>query len=80
MTPLLGDIWMEVDQRFSRHVMVICDHGGPQDCVQIQTMYRAPETIDWRPASSRRSWAKVSRFNGKRGGYELVVRSTMNRK
>ena len=72
--PRLGDIWKEVHPRFSRHVMVIGDHGGPLGTVQIQGCYRVPETIGWQTHGPRR-WAKLGRFNGKRGGYKLEIRT-----
>lgn len=77
LPPLLGDIWQEVDPRFRRHVMVIGEHGGPKDSVQIQGCYRVPETIGWK-FYGRRRWASKSRFNGKRGGYALTIRTTDN--
>lgn len=73
--PRLGDIWMEVDPRHPRHVMVIGDHGGPPDSVQIQGCYRVPETVGWQTHGPRR-WANVSRFHGRRGGYKLEIRSS----
>ena len=75
MEPRVGDIWKEVDPRSERHVVVIgCASDRPRG-VQIQTAYRAPETINWRTAGPMR-WVKGSRFNGKHGGYALVIRST----
>lgn len=73
--PRVGDIWKEVDPRFNRHVLVIADHGGGDGKVQIQGCYRVPETIGWKAYGMRR-WASVKRFNGRRGGYALVIRST----
>jgi hypothetical protein len=62
----VGQKWREVDPRFTRVVEVVgTDHLGflGIGAVQIQTVY--PEK------SARRSWARLSRFNGKRGGYAL---------
>lgn len=68
LSPHVGDIWREVDPRFSRHVLIIADHGGPPDTVQIQACYRKPETIGWQVYGPRR-WASLKRFTGRRGGY-----------
>lgn len=73
LKPEVGDIWKEADSRFDRHVLVIGDHGGPVGKVQIQSVYRKPETIGWRTYGARR-WASVRRFNNKSGGYKLVIR------
>jgi len=72
--PRLGDIWKSCDPRINRHVMVIGDHGGEPGKVQIQSAYRVPETVGWQ-TSGPRTWADIRRFNGKRGGYSLVIRS-----
>lgn len=71
--PRLGDIWLDVQH--ARHVLVIGDHGGPPESVQIQTCYRVPETVGWKTQGPRR-WAHVSRFNGRAGGYKLEIRSS----
>ena len=63
----VGQQWQEVDPRFTRIVEVVGMNtlsfnydGG----VQIQTV-----------GSNRKpTWARLERFNGKRGGYELVIR------
>jgi hypothetical protein len=60
----LGQIWREVDPRFVRFVEVIGKDSQGFDCsgaVMIRTC-----------GSLRKgSWCRLSRFNGKRGGYEL---------
>ena len=73
LAPRTGDIWKEVDPRFSRHIMVLgVDDSGK---VRLKTCYRAPETVGWAAFGPVRK-AKPERFNGKRGGYSLVIRST----
>jgi hypothetical protein len=61
----LGQRWKEVDPRFERIVEVVgldSESFDRQGGVMIRTV------------GSRRigTWARLSRFNGKRGGYELV--------
>ena len=52
----IGQRWREVDPRFTRIVEVI---GLDEEKQKVQ--------IQW----VRKSWARLSRFNGKRGGYAL---------
>lgn len=54
----VGQIWREVDPRFDRRVKVVgfCEESG-----KIKIEYAGKVTK-----------AKLERFNGKRGGYELV--------
>lgn len=75
MTPEVGDIWKENDPRFERHIVVL---GVALERVTIQNVYRAPETIGWKIHGPERS-AKIERFNGKRGGYGFVQRTSPQR-
>ena len=61
----VGQRWKEVDPRFDRIVQVI---GVEGDFALIFTVNGNPATIDKRNARQ----AMLSRFNGKRGGYELL--------
>lgn len=72
ISPRTGDIWKEVDPRFTRYIVI---HGLHPEAVVIQNAYRAPETIGWTLHGPRRT-AQLKRFNGKRGGYEFVQRSS----
>lgn len=77
--PCIGDIWQEADPRFERYVEITgLDSQGNNGtgAVQILTVYRTPETIGWKSRGGYR-WAKLTRFNGKRGGYKLHIRSTL---
>jgi hypothetical protein len=61
----LGKKWREVDPRFERIVEVVGLDGesfGGEGGVMIRTL------------GSKRfgTWARLSRFNGRRGGYEPV--------
>ena len=58
-------VWREVDLRFERMVRVV-DTDSVTEKVKIE-----PYMIGGRGSGAR--WAKLSRFNGKRGGYELVA-------
>jgi hypothetical protein len=73
LVPQIGDVWKEADKRFNRYVAIIGDHGGPAGKVQIQSVYRKPETIGWRSYGPR-TWASAKRFNNRSGGYKLVIR------
>lgn len=67
----VGQIWIEVDPRFARHVRIetVDAAGGPT--IGIQTVVR-DGWGQWALAPrSRRTWADRSRFNGKRGNYAL---------
>lgn len=57
----LGQIWRELDPRFERRVEIVgCWPGDPHvTIVTVGAEKRVPRQ------------AKRSRFNGKRGGYEL---------
>lgn len=53
--PAIGSRWREVDPRFDR-VVVVVSYDKQQRKVGIST-------------GGNLTWAKVERFNGKRGGY-----------
>lgn len=65
----VGQVWREVDPRHPREVLVI-------EIGQI-SVWIYGEGNRYVPAArllcgNRRTWAQLSRFNGKRGGYEFV--------
>lgn len=62
--PPIGSRWQECDNRFTRTVEVM-DHHAIDGKVLIKN-------VD----NGRVSWAKASRFNGKSGGYVLLVRAS----
>ncbi|WP_250865635.1 hypothetical protein [Caballeronia sp. INSB1] len=62
-----GQIWREVDQRFSRHVRIVTLLDHSQKAV-IHTVN--PKTGE---KCGPFTQAKLERFNGKRAGYELVT-------
>lgn len=69
-TPQVGEIWREVDPRFERFARVQSDGIAGRRGVAIRTVvYRDGRWID--APTSRSSYADLSRFNGKRGGYEF---------
>ena len=60
----VGQVWREVDPRFTRHIRV---EGFTADGrVRIVTTDKTGRM------SVRRSTCRLDRFNGRRGGYELV--------
>lgn len=61
----LGQVWKECDPRHPRLVLVI---GFEGDKVCIQSILN-----DTPRRYGRRTLASRARFNGKRGGYELVL-------
>lgn len=64
-----GQIWREVDPRFNRFVRVV-SVAMTRRGVGIRTV--VPESGEWKDApNSRISYADHTRFNSKRGGYEL---------
>jgi hypothetical protein len=79
MTPIMGQIWCEQDPRFpDRFVRIVrVDTHEPGAGVAIQRVERRDDGT-WRPfpllTAGRVSpvrMAKLSRFNGQRGGYKL---------
>lgn len=67
----VGQIWIEVDPRFERYVRIKEIGGSCDQSVAIQTCVqdRSGEWVD--APRSRRGWASIERFNGKRGNYAL---------
>jgi hypothetical protein len=66
-TIMYGQIWREVDPRFTRYVRVESD--GQR--IGIRAVVKAGDR--WVDAPrSRLSYADRSRFDGRRGGYELL--------
>ena len=61
-------VWEEVDPRSSRQVVVvkIVNEAGVNRA-QIRCI---------KPMNGRFTWARVDRFNGKRGGYKFVRQMT----
>lgn len=68
----IGDVWREIDPRLARYVRIIKLRG---DWVVIQTCLSDGGESLQRYALGRTNDAKLSRFNGKRGGYALHHRS-----
>jgi hypothetical protein len=66
--PRKGQIWREVDPRQNRYVRVLGVNGMGE--VQVETVYNADGKW-FRAHGTRRGWAKLDRFNGRRGGYAL---------
>lgn len=61
-----GQRWKEVDPRFNRVVEIVeCEQGRSQVVVR---RVESDGTLN-----KRRNYASVSRFNGKRGGYERAA-------
>lgn len=68
-TPEPGQIWQEVDLRFERFLRVIAiENSG----AHIETVYRTYANDGVWHTTGRKGAAKLSRFNGKRGGYRYV--------
>lgn len=66
----IGQTWEEVDSRFTRRVTVIAlDHFGPALIPHVRL-----------GGGMRRTWARLDRFTGKRGGYRLVTDKAADRK
>jgi hypothetical protein len=79
----IGQTWEEVDPRFTRRVTVIAfDHfksWKPQNGINggVGTMLVPHVRIE---GGGRRTWARLDRFTGKRGGYRLVTDKAADRK
>jgi len=67
----VGQIWREVDKRFNRYVKVLDVRDGDIKSVLIC----ATDSVVGR-VEGRKTWASKTRFNGRRGGYELVKEQT----
>lgn len=57
-----GQLWEEVDPRFSRQVVVL----------EIVSLTQPKGVLIMNAQNQRKNWASASRFNGKRGGYRLL--------
>jgi hypothetical protein len=69
--PRKGQIWREVDPRFVRYIKILSVTEGRRG-VGIRTVDKDVEG-NWSFVSgSRSTYADHERFNGKRGGYELI--------
>lgn len=66
--PEVGDVWQEIDPRMTRFVRVMSILEG---AVTISRCWPNGELWD----SETRTTAKYSRFNGRRGGYGLHLRT-----
>lgn len=70
--PRIGDIWRDVDPRFTRYVWVRSIGQVAALIVKVRQL----KDGDWQIAPrSRETWAMLKRFNGKRGGYALHERA-----
>lgn len=67
-----GQIWQEVDPRFERHVRVL-NVSADKEIAVIETVIRSENGWVHKPKSPKWSYAGIERFNGKRGGYELLA-------
>jgi hypothetical protein len=56
--PMIGSRWQEVDPRFTRIIEVVYGFDTIEKKVRVKNV-----------KTGRVTWAQVSRFNGKRGGY-----------
>jgi hypothetical protein len=65
--PAVGQIWKEVDPRKERYVRV---ERVDIETIMVRRVIR-PFGSWTHAARSPERWAKASRFNGKRGGYEF---------
>ena len=63
----VGQRWREVDPRFDRIVEVIEIAHTTIRPIHIRTVMK-----DRKACAGKSYWASSKRFNGKRGGYELV--------
>lgn len=66
-TPKVGQIWREVDPRFTRHVKVLHIAMGRAELQLISNSSGV-----WKEGKICPRSANLNRFNGKRGGYEYV--------
>lgn len=70
-SPQVGDIWLDMDPRDQRFVRVIDDGVSKDGFVRIRRV--AGGSRNWyHTHACRPTFAKLSRFNGKRGGYQFV--------
>ena len=67
-----GQIWREVDPRFYRFARVVHVLEEGRRSIAIRTVLETGAHHWEYSGSSRLSWVNRERFNGKRGGYELV--------
>jgi len=65
----IGQKWQEVDPRFTRIATVI--DTGEVDVI-VRTKYKRVAVVRLQ-VGNRRTWAQLSRFHGKRGGYKLFA-------
>lgn len=66
----VGQRWREVDPRFNRIVAIVeIDERGEGSVL----LRNATKTGGQGSRGYRTTWAKLSRFNGKRGGYAPVI-------
>jgi hypothetical protein len=62
----IGDIWKEVDPRFTRFVRIV---GRSEHFVRVYTCTEAGYRLRHRETA-----CSIGRFNGKRGGYAFHAR------
>jgi len=67
----VGQIWREVDPRFERFVRIEAINGAEVQWARVRTVKKYGNVWSATPGA-RVSNAQAQRFNGKRGGYELV--------
>lgn len=71
-----NQIWVEVDPRFSRHVMVLDVKDGRRG-IAVRTC-EMNASGEWTfPIRSRSAWCDRERFNRKRGGYAFIGVATI---
>ncbi len=58
----IGQVWEEVDPRFTRQVVIM----------EVTSLTQPKGIQIMNAQTNRKSWASASRFNGKRGGYRLL--------
>lgn len=72
IVPVEGSIWRDVYPRFERHVRVQGPPSGFPQTVRIRTVVKRSDGVWVLAPRSRDTYANLDRFNGKRGGYEIV--------
>ena len=58
----VGQIWEEVDPRFTRQVVIM----------EVTSLTQPKGILIMNEVTKRKCWASASRINGKRGGYRLL--------
>jgi hypothetical protein len=65
--PLPGQIWREVDPRFTRHIKILMVAMG-----RVEMTLMSNSSGVWKEIRKIPRTANITRFNGQRGGYQYV--------